>query len=83
MISRSPQELMIKQKTNKVKITEVILVMHIWRSLVEKSLKIMSFSNNLCHNLEMVMNELRRFKHSADFLAISSHVIESAAISAS
>ena len=26
------------------------------------------------------MNELRRFKHSADFLANSSHIIESAAI---
>ena len=33
--------------------------------------------------LEIVMNELRRFKHSADFLANSSHIIESAAISAS
>ena len=32
--------------------------------------------------LEIVMNELRRFKHSADFLANSSHIIESAAISA-
>jgi hypothetical protein len=32
---------------------------------------------------EIVMNELRRFKHSADFLANSSHIIESAAISAS
>ena len=30
--------------------------------------------------LEIVMNELQRFKHSADFLA---HSIESAAISAS
>ena len=29
------------------------------------------------------MNELRRFKHSADFFANSSHIIESAAISAS
>ena len=34
-------------------------------------------------NLEIVMNELRRFKHSADFFANSSHIIESAAISAS
>ena len=33
--------------------------------------------------VEIVMNELRRFKHSADFLAISSHIIKSAAISAS
>ena len=33
--------------------------------------------------LEIVMNELRRFKHSADFLANSSHIIESASISAS
>jgi hypothetical protein len=33
--------------------------------------------------LEIVMNELRRFKHSADFVAHSSHIIESAAISAS
>ena len=33
--------------------------------------------------VEIVMNELRRFKHSADFLANSSHIIESAAISAS
>ena len=33
--------------------------------------------------LEIVMNELWRFKHSADFLANSSHIIESAAISAS
>ena len=33
--------------------------------------------------LEIVMNELRRFKYSADFLANSSHIIESAAISAS
>ena len=33
--------------------------------------------------VELVMNELRRFKHSADVLAISSHIIESAAISAS
>ena len=33
--------------------------------------------------LEIVMNELRRFKHSADFLAISAHIMESAAISAS
>ena len=33
--------------------------------------------------LEIVMNELRKFKHSADFLAKSSHIIESAAISAS
>ena len=31
--------------------------------------------------LEIVMNELRRFKPSADFLANSSHIIESAAIS--
>ena len=28
------------------------------------------------------MNELRRFKHSADFFANSSHIIESATISA-
>ena len=28
------------------------------------------------------MNELRRFKHSADFFANSSHIIESVAISA-
>ena len=33
--------------------------------------------------LEIVMNELGRFKHSADFLANSSHIIESAAIFAS
>ena len=33
--------------------------------------------------LEIVTNELRRFKHSADFFANSSHIIESAAISAS
>ena len=33
--------------------------------------------------VEIVMNELQRFKYSADFLAISSHIIESAAISAS
>ena len=33
--------------------------------------------------LELVMNELRRFKLSADFLGNSSHIIESAAISAS
>ena len=33
--------------------------------------------------LEVVMNELRRVKHSTDFLANSSHIIESAAISAS
>ena len=33
--------------------------------------------------LEIVMNELRRFKHSADFSANSYHNIESAAISAS
>ena len=43
--------------------------------------------NCKCHftgpELEIVMNELRRFKHSAYFLAISSHIIESAAISAS
>ena len=34
-------------------------------------------------DLELVMNGLRRFKHSADFLANSSQIIESAAISAS
>ena len=34
-------------------------------------------------DLEIVMNELQRFKHSADFLANSSHIIESAAIPAS
>ena len=28
--------------------------------------------------LEIVMNELRRFKHSADLFANSSHIIESA-----
>ena len=33
--------------------------------------------------LEIVMNELRRFKHSADFFANSSHILESAAILAS
>ena len=33
------------------------------------------------NELEIVMNELRRFKHSADFFANSSHIIESAAIS--
>ena len=33
--------------------------------------------------LEIVMNEMQRFKHSADFLSNSSHIIESAAISAS
>ena len=33
--------------------------------------------------LEIVMNELRRFMHSADLLANSSHIIESAAISVS
>ena len=33
--------------------------------------------------LEIVKNELGRFKHSVDFLANSSHIIESAAISAS
>ena len=38
---------------------------------------------NIYIDLEIVMNELRRFKHSADFLANSSHIIESAAISAS
>ena len=37
----------------------------------------------LYRDLEIVMNELRRFKHSADFLANSSHIIESAVISAS
>ena len=34
-------------------------------------------------NIEIVMNELRRFKHSAYFHANSSHIIESATISAS
>ena len=33
--------------------------------------------------IEIVMNELRRFKHSADFLANNSHIIGSAATSAS
>ena len=33
--------------------------------------------------LEIVMNELRRFKHLADFFVNSSHIIESAGISAS
>ena len=33
--------------------------------------------------VEIVMNELRRFKYSADFFANSSHIIKSAAISAS
>ena len=33
--------------------------------------------------IEIVMNGLRRFKHSADLLTNSSHIIESAAISAS
>ena len=37
----------------------------------------------LGYAIEIVLNELRRFKHSADFLANSSHIIESAAISAS
>ena len=32
--------------------------------------------------IEIVMNELQRFKHSADFFANSSHILESAAISA-
>ena len=35
----------------------------------------------LAIKLEIVMNELRKFKHSADFLANNSHIIESAAIS--
>ena len=43
---------------------------------------ICQFDEILIHVRE-VMNELRRFKHSADFLANSSHIIESAPISAS
>ena len=39
--------------------------------------------DNSMAKVEIVMNELRRFKHSADFFANSSHIIESAAISAS
>ena len=35
------------------------------------------------YTVEIVMNELRRFKHSADFLVNSSHITESAVISAS
>ena len=34
-------------------------------------------------SFKVVMNELRRFKHSVDFFANSSYIIESAAISAS
>ena len=36
---------------------------------------------NVMFSLEIVMNELQRFKHSAVFFANSSHIIESAAIS--
>ena len=35
----------------------------------------------LSNLIEIVMNEMRRFKHSADFPTNSSHIIESAAIS--
>ena len=37
----------------------------------------------LIQKLDIVMNELRRFKHLTDFLANISHIIESAVISAS
>ena len=38
---------------------------------------------SLLVRVDIVMNEMRCFKHSADFFANSSHIIESAAISAS
>ena len=52
---------------------------------VGNSIFVLSICLNLLiyPKLEIVMNELRRFKHSADFLANSSHIIESAAILAS
>ena len=56
-----------------------------WRPKPLSGLFFHSFQGKNAEKLskQIVMNELRRFKHSADFLANSSHIIESAAISAS
>jgi hypothetical protein len=51
--------------------------------LVNSRILLLSTKSVFRPRLEIVMNELQRFKHSADFFANSSHIIESAAISAS
>ena len=57
-----------------------ILRNNVFLSLMRKFCKIFL---NFEPRIEIVMNELRRFKHSADIFANSSHIIEPTAISAS
>ena len=69
------------------KLSFAFLVFHLgflwYRCIVSTHPQSQGFVLRLGLPIEIVMNELRRFKHSADFLANSSNNIESAAISAS